>query len=91
MPFTLKNESLAHILHSYKSCIKDWVDYILNKAEYTPKGMIYALDDDEPWGTLRHASNLAHVCAQLTQLGLWEEECDAFVKSQGHNSILFLA
>ena len=83
MPFTLKNESLVHILHSYKSCIKDWVDYILNKAKYTPKGMIY-LDE---YGTLRHASNVAHACAQLTQLGLWEKECDDFVKSQGLHSI----
>ena len=48
------------MLYRYKSCIDDWVDYILNKAKYTPKGMIY-LDE---YGTLRHASNVAHACAQ---------------------------
>merc|ERR1711950_114646 len=42
------------------------------------KGMIYI----DQWGTLRHSSNVAHVCAQLTQVGLYESECDTFVKNQ---------
>ena len=73
--------SLVCMHTRYKSCIGDWVDYVLNEAKYTPKGMIYI----DQWGTLRHASNVAHACAQLTHLGLWEEECDAFIKSQGFN------
>jgi len=62
----------------YSSCIDDWVNYILYQATYSPKGMIYI----DQWGTLRHSSNVAHVCAQLTQVGLYESECDTFVKNQ---------
>ena len=67
----------------YKSCIDDWVNYILNDAKYTPNGLIYI----DRWGTLRHASNVAHVCAQLTRVGLWESECDSFVKRQIHYAL----
>ena len=62
----------------FKSCIDDWVNYILNEARYTPQGMIFI----DQWGTLRHAGNVAHACAQLTKVGLWQSECDTFVKSQ---------
>jgi endoglucanase len=45
----------------YKRCAKKFVDYILYQAQYTPKGLIYI----NQWGTLRHASNMAHACAQV--------------------------
>merc|ERR1712061_243909 len=67
----------------YSSCIDDWVNYILYQATYSPKGMIYI----DQWGTLRHSSNVAHVCAQLTQVGLYESECDTFVKTQIHYAL----
>ena len=37
----------------FKSCIDDWVNYILNEARYTPQGMIFI----DQWGTLRHAAS----------------------------------
>merc|ERR1712018_899717 len=62
----------------YESCIDDWVNHIFYEVPYSPKGMIYV----DQWGTLRHAANVAHVCAQLTAVGLWESDCDTFVKDQ---------
>jgi len=62
----------------YESCIDDWVNHIFYEVPYSPKGMIYV----DQWGTLRHAANVAHVCAQLTAVGLYESECDTFVKNQ---------
>ena len=68
IPGQLKDEILWY---RFKSCIDDWVNYILHEAEYSPKGMIYI----DQWGTLRHASNVAHVCAQLTKVGQKGTSC----------------
>ena len=45
----------------YKASIDAFVSYLLNDARYTPKGLIYV----NKWGTLRHAANMAHICAQV--------------------------
>ena len=45
----------------YKAPVDSFISYLLNSARYTPKGLIYI----QVWGTLRHASNVAHICAQV--------------------------
>ena len=62
----------------YQTCIDGWMNWVLYEATYTPLGMIYL----KMWGTLRRAANIAHVCAQVANLGLWQTECDSLVKSQ---------
>jgi endoglucanase len=48
----------------YMGCVQKFIDYIQYQAQYTPKGLIYI----DQWGTLRHASNVAHVCAQVKHI-----------------------
>ena len=62
----------------YQTCIDGWMNWVLYEATYTPLGLIYL----QEWGTLRKAANIAHVCAQVANLGLWQTECDSLVKSQ---------
>ncbi len=48
----------------YKACMDSFVSFLLYQAQYTPKGMIFI----QEWGSLRHASNVAHACAQVRKL-----------------------
>ncbi len=45
----------------YKACVDSFMNYLLYQAQYTPKGLIFI----QEWGSLRHASNVAHACAQV--------------------------
>jgi endoglucanase len=45
----------------FKGCIDNFIEYIQHQAQYTPKGLLYI----NQWGSLRYASNVAHVCAQV--------------------------
>lgn len=45
----------------YKSRVDAIINYILNEAQYTPKGLIYI----DSWGSNRHAANLAHLMSQV--------------------------
>jgi len=45
----------------YKDPIKDFVDYLINEQQKTPKGLLF-LDD---WGSLRLAANAALIMLQV--------------------------
>ena len=45
----------------YESAINAFVTYVMNEAQYTPKGLIFI----DKWGSLRHASNIVHACVQV--------------------------
>ena len=45
----------------YENAIDTFLSYVMNEAQYTPKGLIFI----DQWGSLRHASNMAHACAQV--------------------------
>jgi hypothetical protein len=62
----------------YSNDVNTFVNYILNQAPYTPKGMIYI----DMWGSARHAGNLAHYCAQVAATGLHVADCNAFTQKQ---------
>lgn len=47
----------------YKTCVDNFINYLLYECPYTPKGMIFV--NAEGWGSLRHVGNVAHVCAQV--------------------------
>lgn len=47
----------------YATAVDNFVGYVMNEADYTPKGLIYI----DVWGSLRHAANMAHACAQVSK------------------------
>ena len=46
----------------YKTLVDNFMNYVFNQAQYTPNGLIFI----NQWGSLRHASNVAHACAQVS-------------------------
>lgn len=47
--------------NKYKENAEKFVDYLLNKAKRTPKGLVLLRE----WGSLRHAANVAFIALQV--------------------------
>ena len=56
----------------------NYIDYIRNRAPYTPNGLIYLNE----WGSTREAANVAHWCAQAMAMGYLQIECETFIENQ---------
>ncbi|KAJ9580331.1 hypothetical protein L9F63_004011, partial [Diploptera punctata] len=57
---------------------KDYCDYMINKEDKTPKGLVYI----EKWGSLRLAADAAFICLEVAEAGFNPDEYREFAKSQ---------
>nr|AGP76397.1 endo-beta-1,4-glucanase [Amitermes dentatus] len=62
----------------YKDTIQSYVNYLINKQQKTPKGLLYI----DKWGTLRHAANAAFIMLEAADLGLTASRYRQFAQTQ---------
>lgn len=52
--------------HQFTSAAQSFCDWVVLQAPRTPRNLVFI----SPWGSLRHASNVAFGCLQLAQTGI---------------------
>ncbi len=52
--------------HQFVSAAQAFCDWVILQAPRTPQNLVFL----SPWGSLRHASNVAFGCLQLAQTGI---------------------
>ncbi|CAF1040180.1 unnamed protein product [Adineta steineri] len=63
---------------SYRVQAENFCNYVVRQAPKTPKGLVFL----QPWGSLRHASNVAFLCLQASEMNINKQQYVDFATQQ---------